>query len=83
MMLFIGIIFAMGVNVQPQMLDYTKNDVILGAPGIVRGMPIISFKALLSALHLNDNRTAKQRGETGYDKLHKVRPFFERLQRTS
>jgi hypothetical protein len=79
LMLFIGMVIAMGLNVQPQFLDYWKNDAILGAPGIVRGMPILRFKALLSALHLNDNSTAKLRGEPGYDKLHKVRPFFTRL----
>ena len=81
MMLFIGMIYAMGLNVQPQLLDYWKNDPILGAPGIVHGMPILRFKALLSAIHLNDNTTAKARGEPGYDKLHKVRPFFNRLQK--
>ena len=42
-------------------------------------MPILRFKALLSALHLNDNTTAIPRGQQGHDKLHKVRPYFDRL----
>ena len=82
MMLFICMIYTMGLNLQPQLLDYWKNDPILGAPGIVHGMLILRFKALLSAIH-HDNITAKlkARGEPGYDKLHKVRPFFDRLQK--
>ena len=41
MMLFIGMIFAMGMNVQPKLEDYWKNDSILGTHGIVRGIPIL------------------------------------------
>ena len=75
----IGMILAMGINVQPELVDYRKNDAIAGAPGITRGMPILRFKALLSVLHLNDNSTALPRGHAQFDKLHKVRPFLDRL----
>ena len=35
------------------------------------------FELLLKFLHLNDTDTQPLRGETGYDKLYKVRPFFD------
>jgi hypothetical protein len=81
LMLMIGMIFAMGINVQPELADYWKNDSILGAPGITRGMPVLRFKALLSVLHLNDNCTALPRGHAQFDKLYKVRPFLDRLRK--
>ena len=83
LMLMIGMILAMGINVQPELADYWKNDAIVGAPGITRGMPILRFKALLSVLHLNDNSTALSRGHAQFDKLHKVRPFLDRLRLNS
>lgn len=79
LMLMIGMILAMGINVQPELADYWKNDAIVGVPGITRGMPILRFKALLSVLHLNDNSIALPRSHVQFDKLHKVRPILDRL----
>ena len=61
------------------MEDYWSQHPLLGAPGISRGMPIRRFKALQSCLHLNDNTTARKRGEPGYDKLHKIRPVMKSI----
>ena len=37
------------------------------------------FELILKFLHLNDSETQPQRGEPGFDKLYKVRPFLELL----
>ena len=58
------------------MEDYWSAHPLLGAPGVIQGMPIRRFKALQSSLHLNDNSKAKKRGELGYDKLYKIRPML-------
>ena len=79
MKLFMGIHLAMGVHKLPSVEDYWSQHPLLGAPGISRGMPIQRFKALQSCLHLNDNTTARKRGEPGYDKLHKIRPVMESI----
>ena len=52
---------------------------MLGAPGIISGMPIKRFKVLSRCLHLNDNSTAVARGQPGFDKLHKLRPLIDTI----
>ena len=39
------------------------------------------FELLLKFLHLNDSRKQPARGQPGYDKLYKVRPFLEAVVR--
>lgn len=45
-------------------------------------MDVNRFGWLLSNIHLNDNENMPKRGEHGYDKLHKVRPFLEKIQQS-
>ena len=42
-------------------------------------MSLKSFGLILKFLHLNDSATQPARGEAGYDKLYKVRPFLDIL----
>jgi hypothetical protein len=53
-MLLIGIILATRIHRLPSWEDYWSQNPILGAPGIIMGMPITRFKALMKCLHLND-----------------------------
>ena len=80
MKLFIGMILAMGVHRLPQLEDYWSSHPLLGAKGIVAGMSYRRFRVLLSCLHLVDNSTAVRRGDTGFDKLHKIRPLLDIIQ---
>lgn len=43
-------------------------------------MPFLRFKALMRCLHLNDNSKAPSPGESGFDKLYKIRPFLSTVQ---
>lgn len=40
------------------------------------------MKILRFILHLNDNTKTIQRGQPGFDKLFKIRPFIDRLKNT-
>ncbi|GBN50136.1 PiggyBac transposable element-derived protein 3 [Araneus ventricosus] len=42
-------------------------------------MPVKRFAWILGNLHLNDNTLAKKRGDTDFDKLHKLRPLITDL----
>ena len=41
------------------------------------------FKEILQNIHINDNSKMPKPGETGYDKLYKVRPLINSLQHNS
>ena len=76
-MLLVGIILATGIHRLPSWEDYWSQNPLLGAPGIIMGMPLTRFKVLMKCLHLNDNSTMIPRGQPGYDKLHKIRPLLD------
>jgi hypothetical protein len=80
---FLGVLIAMGIHRLPQVEDYWSTNPLLGAPGIISGMPIKRFKVLLRHLHLNDNTTAVPRGEPNFDKLHKLRPLISIIRKNS
>ena len=80
---FLGVIIAMGIHRLLQVEDYWSTNPLLGAPGIISGMPIKRFKVLLRCLHLNDNSTAVARGQPGFDKLHKLHPLIDTIHENS
>ena len=82
-MLLIGIVLASGVHRLPSWEDYWSRNPILGTPGIIMGMPILRFKVLMKYPHLNDNTAMPARGQPGYDKLFKLRPLLEEINKNS
>ena len=56
-MQLVGIIFATGIHCLPSWEDYWAQNPLLGAPGIIMGMPLTRFKVLMKCLYLNDNST--------------------------
>ena len=73
----LGLVIAMGIKRLPNLRDYWSQVPLLGCPDLISSWSYQQFRALLSCLHFNDNATAIPRGQTGYDSLHKVRPFLE------
>lgn len=59
--------------------DYWSQDPLLAVPGIVSGMPRTRFKMLMRNLHLNDNSQMLPRTDSGYDRLHKIRPLLDTI----
>ena len=82
-MLFLGMLLTMGVHRLPDVRDYWSQNPLLGVPCIAKCMSVLRFKALMRCLHLNDNTTAVRPGESGFDKLHKIRPLLDTVKRNS
>lgn len=73
---YVALQIAMGINNKPELEDYW------GTFWLTRNlfcdvMPRNRFELLTAFLHFNDNTTRVQRGEVGYDPLHKVRPILD------
>ena len=76
---WLGLIMAMSIHKLPAIVDYWKDDWILGVPAFSSIMSRNRFQEILRYLHLNNNETMPQRDQDNYDKLYKVRPFIESL----
>ncbi|XP_052792079.1 piggyBac transposable element-derived protein 4-like [Mya arenaria] len=73
---FVALQRAMGINNKPELEDYW------GKYWLTRNLfcDVMSrnrFEQLCGFKHFNDNTTRLQRGQDGYDPLHKVRPVLE------
>ncbi|XP_049816454.1 piggyBac transposable element-derived protein 3-like [Schistocerca nitens] len=76
---FIGI--NMGITKKPSYRDYWSTDPDLGESYISKLFPVKRFSWLLSNWHLNDNSVAPDRNNQNYDKLYKLRPFLDHVNR--
>lgn len=76
---FFGINLLMGIKRSPSYRDYWSSCADLNDPYISSLMTVNRFGWLLSTLHINDNVMMPKRGEVGYDKLYKVRPFLVKI----
>lgn len=76
---FIGILIFMGFHVLPSMRHYWSEDENFHVERIARVMSVKRFLKILRFIHVNDNTKMPKRGELGYDKLFKVRPFLNHL----
>ena len=72
-------LYAIGIHRLPDVHDYWSQDPLLAVPGIVSGMPRTRFKMLMRNLHLNDNSQMLPRTDSGYDRLHKIRPLLDTI----
>jgi len=77
-MTFLGMNILMGIKRDPSYRDYWSTCLDLHDDYISSLMTVNRFGWLLSSLHLNDNSVMAKRGETDYDKLYKVQPFFKK-----
>lgn len=76
---FLGMLVAMGLHQLPSLDLYWSTDPLFRVSVIANIMPVKRFKKLLQGLHLNDNAIAPKKGEPNFDKLYKVRPLLELL----
>lgn len=76
---FLGIIILMGLHPLPTIDVYWSSDPFFRVTEIASVMTCKRFKKVLENIHLNDNSKAPARGTPGYDKLYKVRPLLEML----
>lgn len=76
---FLALNLAMGLVNRPTLVSYWSTDQIFLTPFFQKTFPSIRFTQILRYLHFVDNKTLAARGEEGYDKLGKIRPFLERV----
>ena len=76
---FLGIIITMGAITLPNIDLYWSSDPYYRQDSVADVMTVKRFKKIREAFHCNDNETAARRGEPNYDKLHKVRPVIDAL----
>lgn len=74
---FIGICIYMSVIHLPSTRSYWNSS--LEIPAISHVMTCNRFEEIKRFLHFNNNQHQIQRGEPGYDKLFKIRPFINKI----
>ena len=83
MMSFFGLVFAMGIVKKLSDASYwERKRNVMEAPGFAEIMSRNRFQLILIYLHCNDNGTAVERGQPGFDPLHKVKPIIYFFNRT-
>ncbi|XP_046398107.1 piggyBac transposable element-derived protein 4-like [Ischnura elegans] len=76
---FLAIILHMSISERPSLANHWSTDPVISCNFCPSGMSRDRFLSILANFHLNDNTSAKKKGEAGFDPLHKVRPMFELL----
>lgn len=76
---FLAILIHIGLVKKPLLSDYWATDITVASPFAKKLMTRDRFKAILAFFHLNDNTSFIPRGQDGHDPLHKIRPFFDHL----
>jgi hypothetical protein len=76
---FIGCLILMGIHQLPALSHFWSSDPLLNVDAIADVMMSKRFKKLVENIHCNNNETKKPRDHAEYDKLHKLRPFIEKL----
>lgn len=79
---FLGCVIIMGIHSLPAVDHYWSSNPYIRVEAVANVMTCKRFKKIRECLHCNDNLTAVLRGESGFDKLHKVRPLLNFLNKT-
>jgi hypothetical protein len=79
---WLGMHILMGIHCLPELKNYWCTDPALGVRVVSDVMTTKRFKKILEALHCNDNYTNPPRGDPNHDKIHKVRPIIDKLNKT-
>ena len=78
---FLGILIGMGLHDIPHTELCWSSDPLFRIQPLADVMVIKRFKKIREALHLNDNTQAPPRGDANHDKLFKLRPLIDKLNR--
>ena len=76
---FFGILIIMGFHVLPSLRLYWSTNDNFFVPKIANIMSLRRFQQILRNLHLNDNSQMPQRDQPNFDRLYKVRPLLDFL----
>lgn len=76
---FLGVLVIMGFHTLPSLKQYWSTDKNFHVSRVANIMTQKRFLQILRNNHLNDNNKMPKRGERGFDKLYKLRPLIESL----
>lgn len=76
---FLGMLIQMGIHKLPCIEDYWSSDPLLQVIEIAETMTLKRFQKIMKYLHLNDNSQMPNRTDDNYDKLYKIRPLVEHI----
>ena len=76
---FVAIFIGIGLHQVPDVDLAWSTDPLFRIQPIADIMPIRRFKKIRQALHANDNSKAPKRGDVNFDKVYKVRPLVDKL----
>lgn len=79
---YLGMIIMMGLHPLSELELYWSSDPFYHNPIIAAVMPCKRFKKLTENLHLSDRATEVPRTHSGYDKLCKIRPIMDILNKS-
>ena len=74
---FLGVLAFTGIVKMPSYCSYRSNETCFSV--IADAMSRDRFELIKKYLHFNDNVSYKPQGDSGYDKIHKVRPLIEKV----
>ena len=77
---YFGFMMLMGLYPKPAITDYWRKDPFVNYAPIADRISRDRFLQIHRYLHFSDNTLLPQLGESGYDRLGKVRPVMEKLQ---
>ena len=80
---YLGMNIAMGIVDLPEHTDYWTQEPMLRSPWFSCVMSLKRFKAISRFLHFADNVLALSRDNPSYDRLWKIRPVIDSIQRQS
>lgn len=79
LLIFLGVNILMGIKKLPSYRDYWSSNEKLNDPYISRLMPVVRFGYILGNIHLADNEQEPEKQHKNYDKLYKLRPMINTL----
>lgn len=76
---YLGILILMSVNPAHHLYLYWSSDSFFNVKEISSVMTFKRFQAIMNSLHFYDNEKIKSKGEEGFDRLAKIRPLVDTL----
>lgn len=74
---YLGFCILMGIVQEPEIRDYWSQSDLLHYSPIASRISRRRFEEISRYFHLVDNTSLPQRGESGYDRLQKIREFLD------
>ncbi|XP_050049948.3 piggyBac transposable element-derived protein 4-like [Dermacentor andersoni] len=76
---YFGLLLLMSVSPRHHFYHYWSRDSLFNCEEIAKVMSFKRFQYIMNSLRVNDPSKEKKRGEDGYDRLAKLRPLIDKL----